>query len=376
MPRTKQVTGTRGGLAYLGVEAPTPANFTLVNRPPTTRDNKEHNLGDLWLDTSTNNPPIISDLYILVSLANNIATWLPFGSGALAQLEGNTGGPVSPDPSDTIFVLGDTVVGVTVAGNPGTNTLTVTSVNGEAFLESLTGDSGGPVFADVNHNINVVGSGLVSVAGNPGTNTLTISAADMATQYDEDSGSAIPALNVLNVLGDSSRITTSGAGNTITISTMGGATESSFLVTVSAPVANFTGDDNFPTVPFDTAIFNVGSDFNTGTFTYTAPLDGSYFFHLITLVDDLSPWAGDHSETQIVTSNRTYSGSFLNPVPVLDPSSGMSQETFEQSQLADMDAADTCYTVLNLGNDTRTITLVPIGGAGDYRTVFDGHMVF
>ena len=158
---------------------------------------------------------------------------------------------------------------------------------------------------------------------------------------------------------------------------IGGATETSFLAVLSSNVANFTGNDNDPTCPFDSTIFNVGSDYNTGTYTYTAPLDGSYFFHLLCLVDDLSGWGGDHAYTRIVTSNRTYAGSYINPVPILDPSAGANgQCTFEQSQLADMDNGDTCYTVLNLGNATQVIDLISAGALPDYRSVFDGHHVF
>ena len=39
----------------------------------------------------------------------------------------------------------------------------------------LTGNSGGPVGPSGLGNINIVGSGIIDVVGNPGTNTLTIS---------------------------------------------------------------------------------------------------------------------------------------------------------------------------------------------------------
>lgn len=41
-------------------------------------------------------------------------------------------------------------------------------------LNTLTGDSGGAVSADADANINILGGGTLSVAGDPGTNTLTI----------------------------------------------------------------------------------------------------------------------------------------------------------------------------------------------------------
>ena len=47
-------------------------------------------------------------------------------------------------------------------------------------VETLTGNSGGPVAPTAN-NINVVGSGTINVVGNPGTSTLTISATGTTT---------------------------------------------------------------------------------------------------------------------------------------------------------------------------------------------------
>lgn len=81
-------------------------------------------------------------------------------------------------------------------------------------VQTLTGNTGGPV-PPTAFNINVVGSGVVSVAGNPGTSTLTISVSGaVASSFPTDSGTAVPVLGVLNVLGGNN-ISTSGAGNTI-----------------------------------------------------------------------------------------------------------------------------------------------------------------
>jgi hypothetical protein len=44
---------------------------------------------------------------------------------------------------------------------------------------TLTGNSGGAVGPDGSQNINVVGAGSITVTGNPGTNTLTISGGDV-----------------------------------------------------------------------------------------------------------------------------------------------------------------------------------------------------
>lgn len=84
-------------------------------------------------------------------------------------------------------------------------------------VQTLTGNSGGPVGPDGTNNINIEGIGAIDVTGNPGTNTLEISLSTaVADTYDTDSGSATPALGVLNIFGDRD-INTSGAGNTVTI---------------------------------------------------------------------------------------------------------------------------------------------------------------
>lgn len=89
---------------------------------------------------------------------------------------------------------------------------------GPAVVETLTGNTGGAVGPDGSNNINVVGDGTTAtVAGNPGTHTLTISTAgSVPIQFDEDVGTAVPAAGILNIHG-STNINTSGASNTVTI---------------------------------------------------------------------------------------------------------------------------------------------------------------
>lgn len=88
---------------------------------------------------------------------------------------------------------------------------------------TLTGNSGGAV-GPTGGNINVIGSGFIDVTGNPGTSTLTITVTgSIATQYDEDVGSAIPVAGILNVIGGATspivipNINTTGSGNTIEV---------------------------------------------------------------------------------------------------------------------------------------------------------------
>lgn len=130
-------------------------------------------------------------------------------------LTGNTGGAVSATGGN-FNVVGDGTT-IEIMGDPGTHTLTASIAPG-IIIESLTGNTGGPVFADDDGNINILGTlGIIDVTGDPGTHTLTIDAGDeLATSYSTDSGTATPSLGVLTIAGGTN-INTAGSGNTVTV---------------------------------------------------------------------------------------------------------------------------------------------------------------
>jgi len=82
-------------------------------------------------------------------------------------------------------------------------------------IEAISGNSGGPVEPN-NGDITLVGTAPVTVTGNPATSTLTIAlAGSVPTSFPTDTGTAVPALGVLNMYG-THNISTTGVGNTIT----------------------------------------------------------------------------------------------------------------------------------------------------------------
>ena len=95
-------------------------------------------LGQPWLYQIN---PTDASIYFLGSVAGNQATWLLAGGpGDFVQtLTGNSGGAVGPDLSDNINLVG--TGGVTVAGNPGTNTLTISGGGGGSFTWSSISSS-------------------------------------------------------------------------------------------------------------------------------------------------------------------------------------------------------------------------------------------
>ena len=90
-------------------------------------------------------------------------------------------------------------------------------------IETITGNSGGPVGPDGANNINVLGdTTTINIVGNPGTNTLTVSTTGtVPISFPTDSGTATPALGILDVFGDSHNITTTGSGHQIVVGLTG-----------------------------------------------------------------------------------------------------------------------------------------------------------
>lgn len=176
-------------LSYVGVIPVSPINFVIDNRPPNGNDSKNFYIGDLWLDYDSNlpSPPQTSNLWILVSLANGVATWRNFAGagGGVQTLSGDAGiNPVFPDGAMNINVFGDNAAGLTVVGD-GVNTLTVSTTGGFRIGQFLTGDIGGAVPFNAAGNINVItnvaginSGSSVLISGNIGTNTLTLNVTD------------------------------------------------------------------------------------------------------------------------------------------------------------------------------------------------------
>lgn len=215
--------------SYVGVNAAQPTNFTTAETDPTSGDSRGFGLGDWWLNTATNG------MWYLAQTNGFTATWIQLNSGGstgILSITGNTGGPVMPSIGN-INLIGDGET-ITIVGNPGTNTLTMSTAGG--ITQTLTGDSGGPVGPDGGGNVNIVGTGSISVVGTPGTSTLTITPSGAVVDvFHTQSGTATPASNILTING-AGGLTSSGAGSTVTI-TAGGTIADSFITSPATGTA-------------------------------------------------------------------------------------------------------------------------------------------
>lgn len=123
---------------------------------------------------------------------------------------------------------------------------------------------------------------------------------------------------------------------------------------------NVTGDGTVYMVPNNIEVFDVGGNYNTGTFTFTAPVTGKYVLSIYTVVNFLN---SNHSANliDIVTSNRTFNGEqYANVVVVPEGRLGPLATV-----LTDMDAADTATSQLTVSGGSLSVGLQ--GGTSNTR---------
>ena len=110
-----------------------------------------------------------------------------------------------------------------------------------------------------------------------------------------------------------------------------------FLVT---PANNQLDLANHTVFIMDNEIFDQNSDFDTSNYTFTAPVTGRYQLQFVGRFNNIDK-AGNWVRVELVTSNRYYQGTLIDPgVFGFDPEYW---STFTIAVLADMDAGDTAF---------------------------------
>lgn len=298
-------------LAYKGVEATSPIQLVYRKRDPLPNDKKNFLIGCLWVNRVT------SAVWILVSLANNQATWIQFAStiGVPYEFQTQTGTSI-PNGAGTLFLPNGNLIMTT---NGGPNTVDISIVNGTngqipighggvgsawGDLTSIAGsvtitpgvgavnlevtvpsgitfatDAGNAVSAfDI---LEVYGDGIVTTHGFANDITLSLAAGPYHTTFHTDAGNAVEAGGQVNVLGGDAFIATAGAGNTVTINfnqPVGRIVNNcSFTAYADHVFNNAAGDANLRPIPANTLAFDTGGDYNPATYLFTAPRTGYYY---------------------------------------------------------------------------------------------------
>jgi hypothetical protein len=299
---------------------------------------------------------------MLVSLAKQqpplppepIATWIQLLTGVGGAIRFQTGDGLTavPDVTGTLFMPNGILT--TTATTPNVNSITVSVVNGgdgqiiigqgaaDPVWGNLTSQAGtivitpnltGPgtinletigapgattYIEDVGNAtpaadiLNIIGAGGITTSGAGNTVTITQTAPGAATTYTTDAGNAIPIANILNILGDGVNITTAGAGNTVTISLAAPLVPFASAFYYYANTARYpvTGNGAIDTTVFGHMVFDLNGDFD-GISTFTAPRTGIYFFRT-NLAISRGVAQTTNLQTFIVTPAVTYTSNVIN----------------------------------------------------------------
>ena len=140
-----------------------------------------------------------------------------------------------------------------------------------------------------------------------------------------------------------------------------------FNAYVGATVSNVTGDGTVYTIIFDTALFDVGSNFNTGTGTFTAPVTGKYL--LMTMIQLVQLTVVTHTTVvaRIVTTAFPYYSLF-------DVTAGTALGwMIPICVVANMTAGDTATVTIEVDGASKVVDVVGTGSQA--RTYFSGSLI-
>ena len=139
--------------------------------------------------------------------------------------------------------------------------------------------------------------------------------------------------------------------------------QSAFSAKITSQQSNIATSPTVVTVLFATELYDQNSDFNTSTYTFTAPVTGRYQLNVLILAISVDS-AATYYQTQLTTSNRTYYHTH-------DPrgySQDLTYHNLNTSILADMDANDTAIVKIYQSSGTQQTDL-------DAESYFTGHLV-
>ena len=211
---------------------------------------------------------------------------------------------------------------------------------------------------------------VTSTAGSAGTpnglylyNTIHGSDSQIYMYAENDSGTLKGASIKLDP--DAETLSLGYSATAISIDSTGAVTkplQPAFLATFSGDQLNIALD-TYTTLLFNTEIFDQNADFNTGTYTFTAPVTGKYQLNAMIRYEAMD---NDHSVMylEIKTSNRI----FYTLISAEGFDQDVGQWARTMSILADMDASDTAYIRVNHSGGGATTDLAT-------TNYFSGHLV-
>ncbi len=139
-------------------------------------------------------------------------------------------------------------------------------------------------------------------------------------------------------------------------------------MSLSASTANnVTGDGTPYTIVWNTSSFDQGSNFNTGTGTFTAPIAGKYLFGCSVGAQNLG---AAHATFQLAVTTTAFT-QILNYSSAFTSAGGGALYLESSSVLLTMAASDTAIVVITVAGSTKTVGVY----GGTSASTFWGYLV-
>jgi len=139
-----------------------------------------------------------------------------------------------------------------------------------------------------------------------------------------------------------------------------------FLAYVSSTATNQTGV-TIATVPADTEVFDQGSDYNTGTYQFTAPVTGRYSFVCGVVITDIT--SANRGYLRWNTSNRVFSLDSVSPAATKTSTDLVG---YSAGVTTDMDASDVAYLEIFCTGEASDV--IDIVGGATLQSYFGGYL--
>ena len=163
--------------------------------------------------------------------------------------------------------------------------------------------------------------------------------------------------------GTAGYVLTSNATSAPTFQPLGTVTPVAFLAYIDPAVTNATGDGTAVTVPFNVEQYDVSSNYDNATYTFTAPIDGYYRFSTAVQLSNIGAGHTLGTINYVVNGTTNYFTQDSNPASGADPSGNYS---LQGSALLRLSATNTVQVVVTVSNSTKTVGLFGSGGTNLY----------
>jgi hypothetical protein len=252
------------------------------------------------------------------------------GTGAIAALSvGTTGqllvGATGADPTFASSATGDFTFTSSTAGATRTFTVSNTDNTNASSTALIVASTGGASAGDAVYRASTTATNWSWGVDNSASDAFVVA-----------QGTALGTNNVMSVA-------TAGQINY--------PLQPGFFAYNSATVSNVTGDGTDYTIIFDTELYDVGSNYNNATGTFTAPVTGKYLF---TMVLSLTSIAGTHTSAVcfIATTTNQYRMFAVNPTAVAITGGNLS---FSGSVIVPLTAGQQANCHITVGTTGKTV---------------------